>query len=89
MSTMRILAVLLVVACSRDVPEPPPIVEHTRALANEMCGCTTRACADAVAKKWTEPLAGTQDLREIDLEQLLAQSKRYDRCLESITKEPR
>ncbi len=81
MTSMRMVAVLLLVAACKSTP-PPTITE----LADQLCTCKDAACRDVVAAK-VQKLMG--EMSPEQLEAHVRDIERIDSCTKSIPKETR
>jgi len=77
---------LLLAACGQDAPAPAPLIAKTRALADQVCACTTAACAEPIVSArsaLTLELSGAE-LSADDVEALARESQRFAACAAKV-----
>ncbi len=74
-------------ACSKQTDAPPsPVITKSRALADQVCACTTVACADPIDRQWAALATevGKSQFAAADVEAMAEESQRYLRCLVKV-----
>ncbi len=83
----QLAAIVILLAACKQAKEPTPASEtiaKARALADKICACTTKACAEALRPEWDKlQLSGTT-FTEDEAQTLVTIDDRALRCVGSL-----